>query len=236
MSNRDEQCMEVEALESIFPEVEVLETDPFHSLRFTLKSDNYDEDPDNEARIVIVFKFTTKYPEEAPKVKIEETENTSNESEIIEFLKVQAMENIGMPMIYTLVCALIEKLNQDNENRKIFEKNEKERLERLREEEELKRFEGTKVTVESFLKWKTVFDKEMAELRKQTIDNGPKKTTGKQLFEKDESLFTSDLQFTEGEVEVEVDESLFQDLDQLDLEDDEDDEYNPDDDEETDEE
>lgn len=42
-----------------------------------------------------------------------------------------------MPMIYTLVCALIEKLNKDNEDRKIFEEQEKERLERQREEEEL---------------------------------------------------------------------------------------------------
>lgn len=72
-------------------------------------------------------------------MKIEESENTSDESEIIEFLKVQAIENLGMPMIYTLVCALLEKLNQDNENRKLFEINEKERLEKLREEEELVR-------------------------------------------------------------------------------------------------
>lgn len=40
-------------------------------------------------------------------------------------------------MVYTLVCAMIEKLNKDNEDRKVFEKNEKERLERQREEEEL---------------------------------------------------------------------------------------------------
>lgn len=42
-----------------------------------------------------------------------------------------------MPMVYTLVCAVIEKINKDNEDRKVFEKNEKERLERQREEEEL---------------------------------------------------------------------------------------------------
>lgn len=42
-----------------------------------------------------------------------------------------------MPMIYTLVCAIIEKINKDNEDRKTFEKDEKERLERQREEEEL---------------------------------------------------------------------------------------------------
>lgn len=82
-----------------------------------------------------------------------------------------------------------------------------------------KRFEGTKVTVESFLKWKTAFDKEMNELKKQNLDTTNKKTTGKQLFERDESLFTSDLQYMTEE-QVEVDESLFQDLDDLDLDDD----------------
>lgn len=40
-------------------------------------------------------------------------------------------------MVYTLVCAVIEKINNDNEDRKVYEKNEKERLERQREEEEL---------------------------------------------------------------------------------------------------
>jgi hypothetical protein len=56
---------------------------------------------------------------------------------------------------------------------------------------------------------------------------------GKQLFERDESLF-NDVQFLANEGDVEVDEALFQDLDNLDLEDDEDDEYNPDDDEDDD--
>lgn len=52
--------------------------------------------------------------------------------------KIQkANENSGMPMVYTLVCSIIEKINKDNEDRKVFEKNEKERLERQREEEEL---------------------------------------------------------------------------------------------------
>lgn len=39
-----------------------------------------------------------------------------------------------------------------------------------------KRFEGTKVTVETFLAWKTKFDAEMAELRKQKIQK--EKTKG----------------------------------------------------------
>lgn len=42
-----------------------------------------------------------------------------------------------MAMLYTLVFVMIEKLNKDNELRKEFEVQEKERLERQREEEEL---------------------------------------------------------------------------------------------------
>ena len=43
---------------------------------------------------------------------------------------------------------------------------------------------------------------------------------GKNLFERDETLFTSDLQFINSDEPVEVDEALFQNLDELDLDDD----------------
>lgn len=89
------------------------------------------------------------------------------------------------------------------------------------------------MTVETFLKWKAGFDKEMKELKKNNQDTANKKPTGKQLFERDENLFTSDLQFANEEDAVEVDESLFQDLDDLDLEDDGE-EYKPGDDDDDD--
>lgn len=56
---------------------------------------------------------------------------------------------------------------------------------------------------------------------------------GKQLFERDENLFTSDLQYMNEEQGVEVDESLFQNLDDLDLDDDGE-EYKPGDDDDDD--
>jgi hypothetical protein len=85
-----------------------------------------------------------------------------------------------MPMIYTLALALIEKLNKDNETRKASEAAERERKEREREAEELRKFEGTKVTVESFMKWKAAFDKEQLELKKQNAEAiANKKLTGK---------------------------------------------------------
>ncbi len=54
------------------------------------------------------------------------------------------------------------------------------------------------------------------------------------MFERDSSLFTSDLQLLNEEA-IEVDESLFQNLDDLDLDDDGE-EYNPEDDYEDDDE
>lgn len=237
MSHKEDQLMEAEALESIFPnEIEVLETEPFHKFKFSFRTDNYNEDePEEGSTIEVSIKFTTNYPDEIPEIVIEESENLNDEEEFLTFLKNTATENIGSPMVYTILVALTEKLNKDNEDRKTFEADEKDRLERQREEEELKRFEGTKVTVECFLKWKAAFEKEQRELKKKD-DSGSKKPTGKQLFERDAELFNSDLQFVDSEEAVEVDESLFQNLDDLDLDDDGE-EYVPDeDDEETEEE
>lgn len=54
------------------------------------------------------------------------------------------------------------------------------------------------------------------------------------MFERDENLFTSDLQYMNDD-QVEVDEALFQDLDDLDIEDDGE-EYKPGDDDDDDDE
>ena len=92
------------------------------------------------------------------------------------------------------------------------------------EELENKKCHGTPVTVDNFLSWKASFDAEMAALKQiqnkeKERDEKDKKMTGRELFMTDKSLIDSDLKFLEeggGEV-VRVDESLFQDLDDLDL-------------------
>ncbi len=100
-------------------------------------------------------------------------------------------------MIYTLILALMDKLEAYNETRKTVEAETKARLEREREMEELvsiakselshlkstsffqRRFEGTKVTVQSFLNWKIKFEQEMKELKGHVVDTTSKKLTGK---------------------------------------------------------
>ncbi len=176
----------------------------------------------------VSFKFTPNYPDELPEIFIDEIENYEDEEGILQFMKDIGYENLGMPMIYTIASAVVEKLNKDNEERRKFEEAERDRIATEKEEEEIRRYEGNKVSVEVFLKWKLAFDKEMAELKKQTQGVGTKKPTGKQLFETNESLFKDVAE----EGAVEVDEALFQSIDDLDLDDDEDDddEWQPDDD------
>uniref|UniRef100_A0A8C2DJ94 RWD domain containing 1 n=1 Tax=Cyprinus carpio TaxID=7962 RepID=A0A8C2DJ94_CYPCA len=95
----------------------------------------------------------------------------------------------------------------------------------------IRAFQGTVVTIENFLSWKARFEQEMVELKKKRQKEeeqpGKGKLTGKQLFETDHNLDTSDIQFLEDVGNsVEVDESLFQDMDDLDLEEDDPD-FNP---------
>ena len=120
-------------------------------------------------------------------------------------------------MIYTIVSALVEKLNKENDDRKTAQEKERERTRALEEEEEM-----------VILKFKilnlNMIDKQ-EEIKMQTQAAVSKKPTGKQLFETNESLFKD----VADETEVAVDETLFQDLDDLDLDDDdEDDEWHPD--------
>lgn len=119
------------------------------------------------------------------------------------FLEIffQSEENCGMPVVFTLASDLAEKLNIQVENRQTRQREALEKQLQEEQEAELKRFEGTRVTVETFIKWKVKFDTEMAEIGKFTkIDeNEPKKLTGRQMFEKDRSLYDSDIKFVSGE-------------------------------------
>jgi len=95
-----------------------------------------------------------------------------------------------------------------------------------------KKLEGTKVTIESFLAWKADFDKERMEKMLVKEKTGKEKLTGRELFMTDTTLNESDLKFLAeaGDTAVTVDESLFEDLEDLDIDDDSDEDWNPGDD------
>uniref|UniRef100_A0AAV2MC04 RWD domain-containing protein n=1 Tax=Knipowitschia caucasica TaxID=637954 RepID=A0AAV2MC04_KNICA len=199
----EEQRNELEAIESIYP-------DSFTAVETMLK-----------------FTYVENYPDEAPLWEIQSQENLEDidTKEILALLQQQAEENLGMVMIFTLVTAVQEKLNEIVDAMKTRREEEKRRIEEEAEEAEKKAFQGTVVTIEHFLSWKAKFELEMTEIRKkrqkEEEQTGKIKLTGKQLFETDHNLDTSDIQFLEDTGNnVEVDESLFQDMEDLDLDED----------------
>uniref|UniRef100_A0A3Q3JC94 RWD domain-containing protein n=1 Tax=Monopterus albus TaxID=43700 RepID=A0A3Q3JC94_MONAL len=205
----EEQRNELEAIESIYP-------DSFTAVEATLR-----------------FTYVEKYPDEPPLWEIHSQENLDNSDveDILALLQQQAEENLGMVMIFTLVTAVQEKLNEIVDVMKTRQEEEKRRKEKEAEEAEKVAFQGTVVTIENFLVWKAKFELEMAEVRRKKLkeeeQTGKPKLTGKQLFERDHNLDTSDIQFLEETGNnVEVDESLFQDIEDLDL-DEEDPDFDP---------
>ncbi|XP_041353999.1 RWD domain-containing protein 1-like [Gigantopelta aegis] len=227
---KEEQRNEIEALQSIYPEeIELIKEEP--SFIFTINVQSQDEESQNDedkcACCTIQFSLGEKYPDEAPVIEITEYSNLEDDQieELMNYLNEQVEENLGMVMVFTLVSAVQERMTVLVEEQKKRVEDEKNRREREEEEAEQKRFEGTKVTIENFVAWKTKFDAEMAELkrlRSQTEQQASNKLSGKEMFLQDATMNESDVQFLKDDTDsVEVDESLFQDMDDLDLDDDE---------------
>ncbi|XP_015792453.1 RWD domain-containing protein 1 [Tetranychus urticae] len=226
----DDQIDELQALEAIYPnELEVISNKP--PIKFSVFLNVQSEDHE-EYQVKLVFELGENYPEEGPIIEVDEFGGSfedQDRDELMEMLDIEVANNLGMVMVFTLVSTANEWLQKrcDSLKKRRIEEAERKRLEA--EAEEMRRFEGTKVTVESFLAWKREFDAEMAALEKTQVklEGSNKKLTGRELFEKDKSLIESDLKFLEEEggeaavacVDVKVDESLFQDVEDLDIDD-----------------
>ncbi|XP_045766103.1 RWD domain-containing protein 1 [Maniola jurtina] len=225
-----EQTSEVEALDSIYyGDMQILQTKPMHKFSIPIKSEGYDDGEGLACELV--FTYTPKYPEELPVLEINTDESFDeivDKNELYNHLMEQGKENLGMVMIFTLVSAGQEWLNVQWDS--IQREREEEVLAKKKadEEAEQKRFEGTRVTVESFLAWRKQFEIEMGIPAKREKEGKDKnKLTGKELFLRDTTLNESDLKFLEDGDAVKVDESLFQDLDDLEISDDDDEDYVP---------
>uniref|UniRef100_A0A8C5XUT5 RWD domain-containing protein n=1 Tax=Microcebus murinus TaxID=30608 RepID=A0A8C5XUT5_MICMU len=174
---------------------------------------------------ILKFTYSEKYPDQASLYEIFSQENLEDNdvSDIFKLLALQAEENLGKVMIFTLVTTVQEKLHE------IEEKKQKEKE---AEEAEKKLFHGTPVTIENFLNRKAKFDAELLEIKKKQMKEeqaGKNKLSGENSYLRHHNLDLSDIQFLEDAGNnVEVDESLFQEMDDLELEDDEyDPDYNP---------
>lgn len=228
MDYNEEQKGEIEALESIYyGDFNIISTEPYYKFSIPIKTEEFETDSDNGLCCDLVITYSPRYPEEAPTIEIENPENFEEDYEkgLLKYLGGQIQENLGMVMVFTLVSSAQEWLNVKWEDTKKLKEERAAKLLKEEEEKERKRFEGTRVTVETFMKWKKQFEDEMGITKKrELLEKEGKKLTGRELFMADKTLNESDLQFLDEGDAVKVDESLFQDLDDLDLDDDEDDE------------
>ncbi|GAA5968691.1 hypothetical protein JCM21900_005480 [Sporobolomyces salmonicolor] len=215
----EERRSELEVLESIFPdELHVISEDQL-SIRVEPEVQNESE----PYTINLIITYTPTYPDELPTIELEVEEGEVSEDEeqfLLDGLKTSAEESIGMAMVYTLSLQLRELMAEMLVKRKERIAREDEERYRLEEEALAKKKQGTQVTKESFAEWSKRFEAEMAEQRKREEAEKLKalppkereeakrfmaKLTGRQLFEQDATLVSSDAVFgDEGDVAVDV--------------------------------
>ncbi|KAF5517746.1 RWD domain-containing protein [Colletotrichum aenigma] len=196
---REEQVEEREVLDSIFPDeiTDVSETEYRISIALDVLGD---EEPPT---MLLQVRYPEAYPDEAPMLDLQSTPNAAphewfnvsqDKERLLRGLEETIQENLGMAMVFTLVTTLKEAAENLVEERKQAKDKEHEEAVLAAEREENKKFQGTPVTPETFLKWRADFIKEMEELRQKEDEERlaelkkakvkePVKLTGKQLWE-----------------------------------------------------
>ncbi|KAI9800067.1 MAG: hypothetical protein M1825_004249 [Sarcosagium campestre] len=202
---REEQQEEREVLDSIFPdEITDLSDSKY---RVSIKLDVAEEgDGDDESpTILLQVTYPEAYPDEAPELELSTPPNcpkydlfdlTEDKPRLLESLQPVVEENIGMAMIFTLISTIKDSAELIISERKqaVLAVNEANRA--AVEEEENRKFHGTAVTRESFLKWRDDFQRELEETekrkeaereiedKKRRVKVEERKLTGRELWEK----------------------------------------------------
>ncbi|CAK7204664.1 hypothetical protein SEUCBS139899_007423 [Sporothrix eucalyptigena] len=185
---REDQIEETEVLESIFAdEFTKIEDNEF---RITIKLDLPDDviaatrpadaDPNEEVEppvMILHVKYPDEYPDKEPHLELQPPPQqheqhplfsvADDKDELLAGLAETIEENMGMAMVFTIVSALKDAAEQLIITRHENAVKVQEEAALAAEREENKKFHGTAVTPESFVKWQTEFLKEMAEKRKR---------------------------------------------------------------------
>ncbi|KNZ46265.1 hypothetical protein VP01_741g6 [Puccinia sorghi] len=205
---------EIEVLQSIFEDL-TFESDD----QVILRTGPEESSPSNPLSVNLKIKYTERYPDELPEIEIEPVEGELTELELestIEKLKETAQESLGMAMIFTLSLALQQELGQILSARAAeVVRLEKEEIKKA-EEAEAARKKGTPITKETFAVWRAKFHeqnqlKKLKEEEERYKSLTPKereerkksgnKLTGRQLFESNQALITSDSTLIEADAE-----------------------------------
>lgn len=174
------------------------------SVLLDVTNDGDDQSP--APTILLSVTFTDNYPDEAPTLDVLTAPGqpsyayldlNEDKEQLLESLNQTIEENLGMQMIFTLQSALKENAEALIAERQAGARLEEEKRILALEAEENKKFHGTPVNAETFVKWRDEFVKEMALKRleeEQAEDaaelkrnRGKEKVvglTGKQLWER----------------------------------------------------
>ncbi|CAG0900761.1 unnamed protein product, partial [Cyprideis torosa] len=101
VDHAEEQAMEMEALQSIYPdEIEVLDMHPHPRFQITLKTPTFDDAPDGRsdfvtgASVTIAFVLTPQYPEEVPSMEVTELDGPFHQEENVEEDLIKHLEEM----------------------------------------------------------------------------------------------------------------------------------------------
>jgi hypothetical protein len=213
----EEQEEEFEALESIYPEIERHEGE---LMSFTIMLES--ETDENQLQVELRLQLPEEYPNAVLECDVLDFENLDPEDcvGIEKFIRETCQDELGEQICFTVISGVQDYLNDLVDT---MEKRKIEEAQRKKAEEEAaarKKFEGTRVTVESFLVWKENFDAELESLKtaaqKKAEAEMKGRMTGKQLFLTKIAGGDEEVKLAIAN-QVHVDESLFDDLGDLDL-------------------
>uniref|UniRef100_A0A0C9S675 TSA: Wollemia nobilis Ref_Wollemi_Transcript_15442_1175 transcribed RNA sequence n=1 Tax=Wollemia nobilis TaxID=56998 RepID=A0A0C9S675_9CONI len=192
-----EQEMEIEALQAILMD-DIKEIDCSESGLNTggrcfqiILSPKDDDDDDSSTDIpvfvALTFAHSEKYPDEPPILGVKSLQGMGYEDvkQLKEKLEHEAVENLGMAMIYTLVTSAKEWLREKYSGTEDFENGDTEDTSK----DDIITPHGEAVTVETFLAWRERFEAEQALERAKFLPESAltapkeKKLTGRQWFE-----------------------------------------------------
>lgn len=201
---RDEQKEEREVLDSIFPEEihDVSDTE----LRISITLDLPQQSEEDVMPVILLnVRYPEAYPDEPPDLDVMNPPNApkhehlnvqEDKARLLDALQPTIEESMGMAMVFALVSALKDAAEVLISERQQAVQAMKDVEAAQAEAEENRKFEGEKVTRESFLAWQASFKQEMEEAKarrqaeieaeekkKRGGKAEEKKLTGKQLWE-----------------------------------------------------
>ncbi|CAD5209818.1 unnamed protein product [Bursaphelenchus xylophilus] len=237
MNPKEQQEQEVEILEAAYPdELEILNREyPNIKVKVTIPSVPKWENPDPDFYLELEIRLPAQYPDVAPEFEISGFPMDfplKCIEEVYQNMRTAAYGMLGFQVMITLISEIQNSIPTTLKRLEKEKSLEERRIQDEKEEAEQRKFEGNRVTVESFNEWRVKFEKEFlaAELdaKRQREAELAGKLTGKQQFLRDATLSISDLGMLEEEKtieSVEIDQSLFEEeLSDLDISGDGDDE------------